>query len=158
MDRVELKLSRTRRSLVNYVALIAVIIFLLVVFQMSMPPLSEAQQAPNVQVQLSQPLGSEEDISVCVLYVSPDGADNNYGEADRITGINILDTNQVNPVVFTFRFYAPPDAETERYFKTTFIDTSGNESQPSAPIVFRVDKLPPGVPVGLTATEVQLSQ
>ena len=117
-----------------------------------------AQEAPNVQVQLSQPLGPEEDIAQCVLYVSPTCEDDEYGEADRIERIAPLDSGQQNPLSFLYSFRAPDNAETVRCFKTTFIDTSGNESQPSAAVRFRVDKLPPGVPVGLTAVEVQLSQ
>ena len=118
-----------------------------------------SQQAPNVQVQLSQPLGPEEDIGTAVLYVTNDCDDPaGYGEASRIERITPLDPAQANPLVFTYQFYAPDQAETQKCFVTTFIDTSGNESQPGNRVTFRVDKLPPGAPVGLTAEEVQLSQ
>ena len=116
-------------------------------------------QEANVQVTLRQPLGPEEDISQSVLYVTNDCTDvTGYGEASRIRGITPLDPQQQNPLVFTYQFYAPENAETQKCFVTTFIDTSGNESQISQPVTFRVDKLPPGAPVGLTAEEVQLSQ
>ena len=133
--------------------IVCVLCLILVCLSTASPVLS---QQVNSQITLSQPLGPEEDIQTCTLYVSNTGNANEYGKADEIKPINILDPNQVNPLQFVYQFYAPPNAETDKWFVTTFTDTSGNESKPSAAVKVRVDKLPPGAPVGLTASEVQV--
>jgi hypothetical protein len=133
------------------------LLFMVLVVVVAMLPVAGIAQEANVQVTLSQPLGPEEDIGQCVLYVSPTGVDTEFAEASRIDSINPLDPAQQNPLVFTYSFYAPPSAETSRYFKTTFIDTAGNESGLSSPVVVKIDKLPPGAPIGLTADGVEIA-
>ena len=121
-------------------------------------PLNAVAQEANVQLTVSIPLGPEEDIAQCVLYASPTGVNTEYGEAARITGITPLSPTQDKVLRFNYQFYAAPSAETARYFKATFIDTSGNESVPSDPVKFVADKLPPGKPLTPSIEVVEMAQ
>lgn len=115
-------------------------------------------QDANVRVKLSWDLGPEQDIGKYQLYVSPTCVDTEYGATGDPVRVSPLDPDQEQRISTEYAFYAPPEAETERCFKVTAIDNNGNESAPSSAIKFRVDKLPPGIPLNLSAEEITLSQ
>ena len=164
MDRVELKLSRTRRSLWNFVALIVVMLVLVVVFQMSMPPLkseAEAQQTSadrtiDITIDVA---GAEPDVKGYQIYMSTvddwDIATGSKGSFQPIGGVLAYNPNDPAAVPPTFdqTVQALANSTTRYYFTATAIDTSNNEGPPVTPAVWvDIDLQSPGSPAGITVS------